>query len=129
MWVLSSSGSDNLRSSDRVPVTVLLIAIAVVIGAASGGLVGRRKTRVQIVLFGCIAGGAGGAVCGAAYALVMGIAFVGTYGGTPVNAFDAILVGLSYPVFALLGGMVGIIPGALLGACGGYLVAHRAPLA
>jgi hypothetical protein len=67
-------------------------------------------------------------MCGGAYALVLGLTYVATYGGTPVDFSDAVLLVISYPVFAALGALLGSVPGALLGLCAGLLL-RREPAA
>ncbi len=128
MWLAASFGTANLHASERSAAQVILISWAVLCGLAAGLLVSRRRGRSDEVLFSVTAGALAGAMCGGAYALVLGLTYVATYGGTPVDFSDAVLLVISYPVFAALGALLGSVPGALLGLCGGLLL-RREPAA
>ena len=125
MWVLTVFGANNLHPGERASVEIILVCVAVVVGAAAGSLIGRRAGRPNLVFFGVTAGGVAGGLCGASYALIMGITYVVTFGGTPINLLDWVVVLIAYPVFALLGAFVGAVPGTALGALGGWLAARN----
>lgn len=121
MWGLAALGAANLRTAVGPLTQIVLLLVAAALGLAAGWAIGEHRDRPHPVLFGATAGALCGALCGAGYALVMGIAYVATYGGTPVSLLDAILVLLAYPVFACLGALVAVLPGSLLGALAGYI--------
>jgi len=121
MWLAASLGTTNLRPSVAAAVQIILICWGIVCGLATGVLINRRRGRPDEVLFGVTAGAIGGALCGAAYALVLGVTYVAAFGGSPVDFSDAIILVISYPVFAALGALVGTLPGALLGLCAALL--------
>lgn len=124
MWLLAALGTSHLNPGSRATVLLVLVAVAFGVGGITGLLISRRREDQHSVLFGVTAGAAAGAICGAAYALLMGISYVSTFGGTPVGAEDWIVVLLSYPVFAALGACAGAVPGGVLGALGGYLASR-----
>jgi len=128
MWVFASVGAGNLGPRERAVIEIALLTIAVVVGCVCGALISRRRSKPSFIPFAATIGAIGGGICGASFAVLMGIAFVTTYGGAPVSLLDGILVLLAYPVFGLLGAMVGGLFGAILGALGGYLAIHVAPL-
>lgn len=125
MWVLTNIGADKLQSGQRTVVVGVLIGIALLTGGLSGGMIARNRQEDHPLLFGMMVGAVSGAVCGACYALVMGIVFVAGFGGAPVGITDGFLVLLSYPVFIALGALTGCVPGMLLGALGSYVVTRR----
>jgi cyanate permease len=122
MWLAAILGTANLHPSEAAAVQIILVAWAIVCGLATGVLINRRRGRTDEVLFGVTSGAVGGALCGAAYALVLGITYVGTYGGSPVDFTDAAVLTISYPVFAALGALIGTLPGAVLGFSAGLLL-------
>jgi len=122
MWLLAALGTSNLHPGQRILVEVLLVAVAAVVGFAAGALISRRRGDPHAIPFGLTAGAVCGGICGAWYALVMGVAFVTTYGGAPVSFTDGVLVALAYLNFTGLGALAGGVPGAALGALGGFLV-------
>jgi hypothetical protein len=129
MWLMASYGAGNLHPAERGFVELLLVGVALLIGALTGGLISRHGSQDHPVLFGVTAGAISGGVCGAAYSLVMGVSFVSTFGGAPVGFIDGLLVILAYPVFAALGALIGSVPGLILGACGAYLVTRTSSVA
>ncbi len=124
MWVAASYGASNLPSRDRLGVELLLIIGAVMAGAIGGAASARHAERPQAVLYFVTTGAIVGAVCGGAYALVMGLLYVAAYGGAPVSLTDGLIVVLSFPVFVALGALTGLLPGIVCGAVLG-LVASR----
>jgi hypothetical protein len=122
MWLFARLGTQNLRPSVAVAVQLILVCWAIVCGLATGVLVNRRRGRTDEVLFAVTAGAVGGALCGAAYAIALGVTYVATFGGSPVDFSDAAILLISYPVFAALGALVGTVPGALLGLGVGFLI-------
>ncbi|GEM_PF-5244041 len=119
MWGLASPGVANLHPAERPVILVLLLAVAACTGLLCGAVIVRRLQDPHAYLAAATAGSIAGGISGAVYALVMGIAFVGTFGGAPVGWLDALLVVLSYPVFAGLGACIG----GLMGACLAVVVA------
>ncbi len=128
MWLLISAAG-NLPGSDRSSIQTALLLIAVVTGATSGLLISRRRTQPRAVAFSATIGAFGGAICGATYTIIVGVAFFATYGGSPVSVVDALALVLAFPVFGLLGAMGGAAIGGPLGGFGGYLATRLPPLA
>lgn len=122
MWLATILGTANLHPSERLAVQLILVSWSVLCGLTTGMVVRRRQGRPDEVLFGVTAGAVGGGLCGAAYAVVIGVTYVATYGGSPVDVTDAIVLALSFPVFAALGALVGTVPGSLCGLCAGLLM-------
>jgi hypothetical protein len=129
MWLLASMGAHNLHPGVRGLVEIVLVAVALVSGGIAGGLIGRHRDDAHPILFAVTAGAVSGALCGATYAVVMGIGFVSTFGGAPVSFTDGLVLALAYPVFAALGALSGSVPGMILGGCGGFLATRRRSVA
>jgi len=127
MWLFAALGAGNLPSAERLTVEIVLVAGALVVGSLGARVAGRHLDEPHVVLFFATSGAITGAICGGAYALVIGILYVVAYGGAPVDALDGIALVVAFPVFAALGGLIGVFLGGLLGACLGF-VASRAGL-
>jgi hypothetical protein len=120
MWFLTSVTS-NLSPDVHQVISLSLVVLAGVVGATCGALISRHLEERAPVVYGATVGALGGAICGAAYATLFEFALVATYGGAPENIPDAIVVGVSFPVFALIGSMVGAATGGIFGAAGGFV--------
>lgn len=128
-YSLDAASAAHLPVFPRLVVTLVLLAVALMVGFLAGASIFRRamRERMHLVPFSALAVAMAGGLIGLSQALGLTIAYLSNYASWPEDRLDQVLVLLSYPVFGALGFVVGALVGVLIGTVLGAMLRVVSP--